>query len=138
MNIRKLAVACAYGAAAVRSIQFSGYLVSSVPAVRGYFSQFSPEQYWLNRLFATSILGGIGQLTLVLITLLGAYQLSQAGAVSRFGRYLLLISLIPNLISITTILVLTPGDWPHTILLFTAVGLVAAALWLERKTASAA
>lgn len=124
----RIATACFYLAAVVAATGALGVLLGSVPDIQDRFGA-DPDAYWNNRLQASLILAALGLVFGVLVNLVGAYLASSRDSAKRqAGVLVLLISTLPHLASILSLLVLTPEDWTHTITHVITVALIAVGL----------
>ncbi len=126
-----VALACFYAAGIVALIGAVGATLGSIPDIHGRLG-VDPDPYWNNRLLASLILGMTGLFFVALMTLAGAYLASATdpGAV-RAGTIILVLTVLPHLVSLITLPMLTPEDWPHMIphalaSLFTIAGIALA------------
>lgn len=124
----RIALACFYLAALVALTGASGVLLGSVPEIQGRLG-VDPVAYWNDRLQASLILAAFGLFFGVIVNLVGAYLASSRDAGKRMaGCLVLIVTVLPHLASIISLLVLTPEDWTHTITHILAVVLIAAGL----------
>lgn len=130
----RIASACFYLAGVVALSGVFGVLLGSVPEIQDRLG-VDPEAYWNDRLQASLYLGTIGLAFGAIVTFVGAYLASSRDPGRRLaGRIVLLVTTLPHLASIVSLLALTPEDWSHTITHVLAVVLVAAGLTIGRAT----
>jgi ABC-type Fe3+ transport system permease subunit len=124
----RIASACFYLAAVVALTGVLGVVLGSVPDIQDRLG-VDPDAYWNDRLQASLILAALGLSFGVIVNLVGAY-LSHARDPGRraAGRLILIVTVLPHLASIISLLALTPEDWSHTITHILAVALIAAGL----------
>ncbi|MDQ3479960.1 MAG: hypothetical protein M3423_01280 [Actinomycetota bacterium] len=124
----RIASACFYLAAIVAMTGVLGVLLGSVPDIQDRLG-VDPDAYWNDRLQASLILGTLGLVFGVVVNLVGAYFASSRDPGKRMaGRVVLLVTILPHLASIISLLALTPEDWSHTITHVVTVVLIAAGL----------
>jgi len=132
----RMASACFYLAALVALTGALGVLLGSVPDI-GDRLGVDPDAYWNERLAAALLLGAVGLFFGVLVNLVGAYLASSRDQGKRLaGRIVLIVSILPHLVSIVSLLVYTPEDWTHTITHIITVVLIAVGLAILRSTPS--
>ena len=133
----RIAAACFYLAAVVALSGALGVVLGSVPDIQDRLG-VDPDAYWNNRLQASLILGAVGLSFGVIVTLVGAYLATSVDPGKRFaGRVVLMVTVLPHLASIVSLLALTPDDWSHAITHALAVLLVLGGLVAGRKAPSA-
>ncbi len=124
----RIASACFYLAAVVALTGALGVLLGSVPDIQDRLG-LDPDAYWNDRLQASLILAAFGLFFGVIVNLVGAYLASSQDAGKRTaGCLVLIVTVLPHLASIISLLGLTPQDWTHTITHILAVVLIAAGL----------
>jgi hypothetical protein len=129
----KLSAILAYFAAGLTLVGALGFTFTSFPEVRQHFFS-EPNSYWFNRLTANLILGGAGLYLGALVLGFGARMLQQSeAAVKKFGGQLLLIGALPRVVSLISLPLLTPEDWPHMIIHGFVVLLVGVSVWLSSR-----
>jgi drug/metabolite transporter (DMT)-like permease len=120
-----------YAAGIVALIGATGATLGSISAIYGRLG-VDPDPYWNNRLLASLILGMTGLFFVALMTLVGAYLASTTDpGMVRAGTIILILTVLPHLVSLITLPILTPEDWPHMIphtlaTLLTIIGLALA------------
>ncbi len=131
----RVATACFYLAAVIALTGALGVALGSVGDIQDRLGA-DPDAYWNNRLQASLVLGAVGLFFGVIVTLVGAYLASSREPGKRFaGRVVLIVTLLPHLASIISLLALTPEDWSHTITHVLAVMLVAGGLVSQSRGA---
>lgn len=120
-------------AATLMTIGAFGNMFSSLPDIRDHFS-YEPDTYWFNRLTASLILGSVGLLFNAGMKWLGALlQWSKDPGKQSAGAYILLASIIPNIISFVSLPLLTPSDWSHMIIHGLVIIIIPLGLFLRRE-----
>lgn len=132
---QRTASACFYLAAVIALTGAFGVVLGSVGDIQDRLG-VDPDTYWNNRLQASLILGAVGLFFGVIVTLVGAYFASSRDPGKRFaGRVVLIVTVLPHLASIISLLALTPEDWSHTITHVLAVMLVVGGLVSQNRGA---
>ena len=127
----RIASACFYLAAIVALTGVLGVLLGSVPDIQDRLG-VDPDAYWNDRLRASLILGVLGLSFGVIVNLVGAVFASSRDPGKRSaGRVVLIITVVPHVASVISLLTLTPEDWTHTITHVLNVMLIAVGLSLR-------
>lgn len=102
-----------------------GHGIHAIPDIKNTIKDLSP--YWLNRIYTHTLLVNLSMWMIGILVLYGAYALTQG----RKNHFVILIAALYAFLMATFILILTPSDWWHTILLFSGSALIFISLTLK-------
>ena len=107
-----------------------GHGICAIPEIKNAIKNLSP--YWFNRIYMHTLLVNLSMWMVGILVLYGAYALSKG----RQNHFIIGIAGLYSFLMATIILILTPTDWRHSILLFSGIALIFITLALKSKLTS--